>query len=81
MLITQRTAKTGDKRPVSGKVLTLTCSKPQPPRSNPSGAQSALRSSPAQRALLDVKINRQLLEHSHVGKVTTTYVRYDVGGS
>jgi hypothetical protein len=54
VLIAQRTAKTGDERPVIGKVLALTRCKPQPSRSDPGSAQSALRSSPAQRALLDI---------------------------
>jgi hypothetical protein len=61
LLSPQRPAKTGEKRPMSAEILTLTRRKPQPPRSTPTGAQSALRDGPAQRALLDIEVNRQLL--------------------
>jgi len=35
-----------------------------------------LRNSPAQSALLNIKLNRQILDHSHAGEATAAYVRY-----
>ncbi len=50
------------------QILALTERQLKPARAGSTGPQGTLRSSSAQRALLDTKVCRQLLDHAHIKK-------------